>query len=325
MAAALFCVHPSHGLDIARMCRLCRRLRCTARDRELRRRLAASLRGVRRMLWLFAWPMVVAAQHRTFSARRDSVSLMAIALGTTVSPAINNRARSEGLLTQPMLALRGARSGGVLQYVVMLNAERWTMPDGEPVAGIWGEGFIDRRHPHTVIHEAMVTGNLTRPGMQASLAGGRGFVPFGTDDPMVRPFVKYPANHHHAQVMERVQLVLAARFVARASLELSAFNGDEPLSPTAAPQWSRFGDSRSVRVTVWPARGVELQGSAERQHPLCGRRSRAAIRVGGMGTHRGARRFAPRRAVRHGAGRRAGRLARLGAGAAGGTDDAPRG
>lgn len=72
---------------------------------------------------------------------------MLTALSTSVSPALAGRARTELRLTQPMLALRGARAGGALQYSAMLNAERWMMPDGETVAGIWGERFIVRGHP----------------------------------------------------------------------------------------------------------------------------------------------------------------------------------
>ena len=101
---------------------------------------------------MLAMPLTVAAaQHheitRVTSPPRDSLSAMLTALSTTVSPALAGRARTELRLTQPMLALRGARAGGALQYSAMLNAERWTMPDGESVAGIWGEGFIDSRHP----------------------------------------------------------------------------------------------------------------------------------------------------------------------------------
>ena len=216
---------------------------------------------------MLAMPLTVAAaQHhelaRVTSPPRDSLSAMLTALSTTVSPALAGRARTEFRLTQPMLALRGARAGGALQYSAMLNAERLTMPDGEAVAGIWGEGFIDRRHPHTVVHEIMVSGTRRRGSVVASLAAGRGFVPFGTDDPMVRPFTKYPANHHLSQVMERIQLSAAARVGERASLEIATFNGDEPSDPTSAPQWDRFGDSRAARVTVWPRPTLELQASA---------------------------------------------------------------
>jgi hypothetical protein len=194
--------------------------------------------------------------------RRDSISAMGTALLTRVTPALAGNPRSEALITQPMMMLRGARRSGALRYAAMLNAERWTMPGGEPVAGIWGEGFIDRRHPHTVVHEVMLTAMRQVQGTTVSLSAGRGIVPFGTDDPMVRPFTKYPANHHHAQVLERIQLTGAIRLSPRIGLELSTFNGDEPASPTAAPRWSRVGDSRAARLSLWPVRGLELQGSA---------------------------------------------------------------
>jgi hypothetical protein len=242
MAAAVFCAHRVGRLDIELMPRLLRA-------------------AVALLVPALLSPAVLAGQHSMVHAARDSLSVMAIGLGTTVSPALNGRARSEVLLTQPMVSLRGARFGSALQYVGMLNFERWTMPDGEPVAGIWGEGFIDRRHPHTVVHEAMVTGNLTRGPARVSLSAGKGFVPFGTDDPMVRPFVKYPANHHHSQIMERMVVVASARIASSAAIELAAYNGDEPLSPTAAPQWNRIGDSQSARLTLWPRDNVEVQAS----------------------------------------------------------------
>lgn len=207
---------------------------------------------------------VAAQDHAVGSrtpSRRDSLSVMATALGTSVSPAVNSQARSDLLVTQPMLALRSSRARGRLQLAAMLNAERWTMPGGEPVAGIWGEGFIDRRHPHTVVHEFMLTTGAGGGRVRASLSGGKGFVPFGTDDPMSRPLTKYPANHHLSQVMERVLVVTALRLSPHAAIEAALFNGDEPLSPTSAPQWNRFADSRAMRVTVWPQHNLELQSS----------------------------------------------------------------
>jgi hypothetical protein len=202
-----------------------------------------------------------AAMHHGNEVSRDSVAVMATALTTTVSPSVNGRARSDVLVTQPMLTWHSSRFAGRLRLAATLNGERWTMPGGEPVAGIWGEGFIDRRHPHTVLHELMVTAVLPRLARLLSVSVGRGFVPFGTDDPMVRPFTKYPANHHLSQIMERMQLVVAVRPSSRVAMEAALFNGDEPASPTSAPQWNRIGDSRSARLTVWPRRTVELQGS----------------------------------------------------------------
>ncbi|MBC7844693.1 MAG: hypothetical protein H7099_20480 [Gemmatimonadaceae bacterium] len=194
-------------------------------------------------------------------ATRDSVSAMATALVTHVAPAVDGRARTDALLTQPMIALRSSRAASRLQLSAMLNFEHITMPDGEPVAGIWGEGFIDRRHPHTLLHEAMLTANAARGALRASIGAGRGFAPFGTDDPMVRPFTKFPANHHLAQVMERVQVLSAVRVSRFAAVEAALFNGDEPASPTAAPQWKRFADSHAERLTIWPTRALEVQGS----------------------------------------------------------------
>jgi hypothetical protein len=62
--------------------------------------------------------------------------------------------------------------------------------------------------------------------------------------------------------MERLQVIAALRLRDRAALELVTFNGDEPLGPTTSPQWSRFGDSRSVRLTTWITPVFEVQGSA---------------------------------------------------------------
>ncbi len=199
--------------------------------------------------------------HTPATPRRDSVAAMVIALATRVSPAVFGMVRSEAQLTQPMLMFRGARRAGAFRYAAMLNAERWSMPDGEPVAGIWGEGFIDRRHPHTVVHEVMITGVRQVAGASLSLSAGKGIVPFGTDDPMARPLAKYPANHHLSQVLERIQLVIAIRPGTHAAVELALFNGDDPAGPTASPQWRRFGDSRAVRLSVWPRTSIEIQAS----------------------------------------------------------------
>lgn len=204
----------------------------------------------------------VAHEERAPGTARDSVAAMATFLSTTVSPALDGRARTQRHVTQPMLTLRSARYGGALQVAGMINVEHWTMPNGEAVAGIWGEGFIDRRHPHTVLHEVMLTASIRPRNVGLSAAVGRGFVPFGSDDPMVRPFTKYPANHHLSQIMERVQLVVAVRPARYVAVEAALFNGDEPLTPTTAPQWNRFSDSRAVRVTLWPVPTVELQSSA---------------------------------------------------------------
>ncbi|MES2522381.1 MAG: hypothetical protein V4617_06775 [Gemmatimonadota bacterium] len=195
--------------------------------------------------------------------------LMAVGVGTTASPAYVGQRITEGYLTQPNLFADAML--GPLQFTGTLNFEGYTLKRGELNAGIYGEGYIDRRHPHTLVHETML-GIVSPPvgggarAVRLSLAGGKGFTPYGTDDPMMRPFVKYPVNHHHAQIIERVVAVgaIAVGDPTRgrgAALEYGVFNGDEPVSPFAGPQWSRFGDSRSVRVTAKPFATVEVQAS----------------------------------------------------------------
>ena len=94
----------------------------------------------------------------------------------------------------------------------------------------------------------------------ASFFAGRGFAPFGSDDPMVRPFEKYPVNHHLSQVLERVVAVGAVR-AGPLIAEFGTFNGDEPTGPYAAPNFSRFGDSWATRLTLTPFANAELSAS----------------------------------------------------------------
>ncbi len=188
---------------------------------------------------------------------------MAVGVATHANPALLGRAQREAYLTQPNVM--GEAALGALQFTGTLNFEGYTLGRGELNAGIYGEGYVDRRHPHTLVHELMVAATTPRRfPLRASLAAGKGFTPYGTDDPMMRPFVKYPVNHHHAQIIERVQVhgaLQAGTSSRHVTLEQAWFNGDEPTGPFDAPQWSRVGDSRSTRVTASPARGLELQGS----------------------------------------------------------------
>lgn len=165
-------------------------------------------------------------------------------------------------VVQPIAYGAGELLGGRLRVHAMLNLEGVTLKHGVLATGGWGEGFADRRHPHTLVHEAVatLTDAVRVPVVQWSLTAGKGFAPYGTDDPMSRPAMAFPVNHHWSQVLERL-IVIAAVRAGPASLEAGLFNGDEPEGPFKWPNWSRFGDSWSVRGTVRPAAGVELQGS----------------------------------------------------------------
>lgn len=145
----------------------------------------------------------------------------------------------------------------------MVDFEGITLRRGELDAGTHGEGYVDRRHPHTYLHELVASATSTLKQTRLSVAVGKGFVPFGTDDPMVRPFEKHPANHHIAQIVERLLVTFAVR-QGPVLVEAARFNGDEPVSPSDWPNSSRLWDSWSARATVFPGSGWELQGSHAR-------------------------------------------------------------
>ncbi|HET9133495.1 MAG TPA: hypothetical protein VFN90_04265 [Gemmatimonadales bacterium] len=193
----------------------------------------------------------------------------AILAGTRADPIPGGDDRAEVRVTQPV-AMALVDVGARIRLTATANLEALTLADGELTPGAWGEGFVDRRHPHTVVHELTLgVRDLlgSRDGaIEVGVVAGKGFVPFGTDDPMVRPFLRYPVNHHLAQLLERA-VVLGQLQVGMATLEGALFNGDEPERPGQWPllrradgAW-RFGDSRAARLTMRPMATLELQGS----------------------------------------------------------------
>ncbi|HEX8275389.1 MAG TPA: hypothetical protein VF615_22335 [Longimicrobiaceae bacterium] len=209
------------------------------------------------------------------AAVRWSLGAQAIPLVTRADPAVDGEALVEAYLTQPNVMGHLSLWGGRAEAMATLNLEGLTLRRGELNAGIWGEGYVDRRHPHTYLHEAVVVLRPLGPGraVDVSLAAGKGFAPFGTDDPMSRPFVKFPANHHLSQVLERTVAIAAVRG-GPLLLEGALFNGDEPQGPDDLPGLDRFGDSWSVRGTLLPVPGLEASASHARlespEHPLGG-------------------------------------------------------
>jgi hypothetical protein len=196
------------------------------------------------------------------SARRATVAVRAQALGlvTRVDPAVGGRTHVEGYLAQPVIMAHGGVLNGHIGAVLTLDFEGLTLDRGQLNPGANGEGYSDRRHPHTYLHEAIVTASGTFRGIAVSLAGGKGFVPFGTDDPMMRPFAAYPVNHHLAQILERYVAIGAVKRGA-VMLEGAFFNGDEPVSAGVPPDAGRFGDSWAARATVAPLATLELEAS----------------------------------------------------------------
>ena len=212
---------------------------------------------------LLAAAPLAAQDHTHAHADSAAVGVMvraqAIPIVTHTAPALGGRSRTEAQVTQPVVMAHAHALGGRASLAVAVNLEALTLADGEPNPGIWGEGFIDRRHPHTVLHEAVATFSPVggpRAPVELSLSAGRGFVPFGTDDPMARPFVKFPANHHLAQVLERLMAQAAVRG-GPLTVEGAVFAGNEPSGTGDVGDPGRFGDSWAVRATLAPRAGWE--------------------------------------------------------------------
>ncbi|HEY3258567.1 MAG TPA: hypothetical protein VGJ64_06895 [Gemmatimonadaceae bacterium] len=205
------------------------------------------------------------AMHDSVGAQPLTWTLgaQAIALVTRASPAVANRDLTEGYLTQPMIMATLSALGDRVGLQGMVDLEGLTLERGELDAGISGEGYVDRRHPHTYLHELVATAADSFAAMRFSLAVGKGFVPFGTDDPMARPFEKYPINHHISQIVERLLATIAVRR-GPALIEAARFNGDEPEYPSDFPNRGRLWDSWAGRATLLPVPGLELQASVAR-------------------------------------------------------------
>ena len=81
-----------------------------------------------------------------------------------------------------------------------------------------------------------------------SLSAGKGFVPYGTDDPMARAGLKFPTNHHLSQILER--WTVNGVYLRRGwGVEAAVFGGTETEGPYDLSNIESFGDSWSVRLS----------------------------------------------------------------------------
>jgi hypothetical protein len=215
--------------------------------------------------------LVFAAQNASAQGMSDHADLFqlgaqAIGVVTRESPAIHGRDLTEGYVTQPVIMMQLDPWRELLSLRTTINFEGTTIKRGELIPGIYGEGYIDRRHPHTYLHELLLTstkrfGAGSVSGVSATV--GKGFAPFGTDDPMSRPFEKYPINHHLSQILERAVAIGALR-AGSWIFEAGTFNGDDPTGPGDTPNRNRYWDSWSARVTFVPWPQGEFQNSYAR-------------------------------------------------------------
>jgi hypothetical protein len=211
------------------------------------------------------WPAALTAQRGI----AVTVSGQAIGVVTRADPVPLGGDLTEARIVQPVLMVHAGAWRARVRALGTLNLEGQTIPEGELTPGAWGEGFNDRRHPHTYAHELMLSatdllGRFDGP-VRLSLSAGKGFAPFGSDDPMSRPAVRYPVNHHLAHILERAVVIVGVR-AGPAVLEIGVFNGDEPERPGQWPNWDRFGDSWSGRLALIPRPGMELSVSRAKVH-----------------------------------------------------------
>ena len=191
------------------------------------------------------------------------VMMQAIPFVTRAVPTAGGISGTQVAVSQALVMARASFWRGRGAITTTLDAEGLTLPNGELDTGAYGEGFVDRRHPHTYLHELMLSGRGSAMAASWSTAAGRGFAPFGTDDPMMRPLEKFPVNHHLSQILERLVAIGALR-VGPAIVEAALFGGDEPTHPSSAPRLARFGDSWAARATMLPTHATELQASYAR-------------------------------------------------------------
>jgi hypothetical protein len=198
--------------------------------------------------------MVLSAQPAPLT-----LTLRATPILSRTSPAPTGAEVTEGYLTRPRLRI-GVDARNFFA-IATGSVEGRTLERGEVALGSFGQGFADRRHPEAYVQEVIAGLQLAEGSARASIALGRGIVPFGGDLVSARPFLKPSASNHAAHIIER-QIVVAALGVGWMSIEASLFNGDEPRSPGAPPLRARFGDSRAARMTWTSSPRFEMSGSA---------------------------------------------------------------
>jgi len=99
----------------------------------------------------------VRAQSGQYGPAHIEVGAQATGVVTLETPAIHGRDLTEGYLTQPLVMAMASFWSDALQLKGIVDFEGVTMKRGELNAGAHGEGYIDRRHPHTYLHELLLT------------------------------------------------------------------------------------------------------------------------------------------------------------------------
>src|SRR2546426_8415226 len=137
-------------------------------------------------LWAATVPASVCAQAGSSPPWiRLAGEAIPVLTGTNAVP--GGAATAEVRLVQPGLMVQAGALAGPGRLDAMADLEGWTIPNGELTAGAYGEGLYDRRHPHTYVHELMVTlpdvlRDLGGP-TGVALAAGERVAPLGPAEP----------------------------------------------------------------------------------------------------------------------------------------------
>src|SRR4051812_40756377 len=103
------------------------------------------MRASAMLAFCFATPLAAQDVH---------VMAQAIPLVTRADPTAGRRSLTEGYLTQPLVMAHAV--AGMFRAAATVNVEGLTLRRGELTTGAYGEGYVDRRHPHAWIHEIML-------------------------------------------------------------------------------------------------------------------------------------------------------------------------
>ena len=91
----------------------------------------------------------------TLHSQSFSAHARAIPLWTRAEPVPFDSTLAELRVVQPMVSGQVGTDDGRWSLLATVNFEGATLEDGELAPGDWGEGYMDRRHPHTWVHELM--------------------------------------------------------------------------------------------------------------------------------------------------------------------------
>src|SRR4051812_30128412 len=97
-------------------------------------------------IWVFVTVAALSVARDSSPAQSASVMAQAIPVVTRADPTATQSALTEGYVSQ--LAVMAHADWNWLRAVGTLNLEGLTLKRGELSTGAYGEGFVDRRHPH---------------------------------------------------------------------------------------------------------------------------------------------------------------------------------